>query len=55
MKELLANHQGVVELIFGCGLVVGLIYAIYSSDKVTTAAIIGGILGYMKGRNEVQP
>jgi len=48
--KLLGHYVAIVEIIFAVALFVGLIYSIYTGDVVTAGVIIGGILGYMKGR-----
>lgn len=50
MKEILEQHEGVVEIVFSVALLSGLIYAIYSGDKVATGTILGVVGGYLKGR-----
>jgi len=49
LRDFLDRYVSVVEIVFAISLAGTLPYAIYSGDTVTTAAIVGGVLGYLKG------
>lgn len=54
MKEILDRYVAIVEVVFAMTLFVGLVYSIYAKDLTTASVIVGGILGYMKGRSDGQ-
>lgn len=55
MLDFLKNHDGVCEIIFSLALAGALLYALYLGQENAQMAILGGILGYMKGRADSKP
>jgi hypothetical protein len=49
VNDFLDRYVSVVEIVFAIGLICALPYSISEKDNVTTGAIIGGILGYLRG------
>ena len=50
--KILDQHVAVTEVLFAFGLVGALGYSIHQHDNVTVGTLVGGILGYMKGRSD---